>query len=62
MIATATSYKKAGLLGLFLWLATAALSLGMAQSPGMDQAPSLLEQLQKGGPSSPTPIESCVKM
>ena len=35
------------MLGLFLWLAAAALS------PGMAQAPSLLEQLQKGEPSPP---------
>ncbi|HZO46614.1 MAG TPA: hypothetical protein VFB68_12020 [Xanthobacteraceae bacterium] len=39
------------MLGLFLWLAAAALSSGMAQSPA--QAPSLLEQLQKGEPSPP---------
>ena len=45
MTATATRYKEAGLLGLFLWLA--------ALSPGMAQAPSLLEQLQKGEPSPP---------
>ena len=47
MIAVATRYKKAGLLGLFLWLVVTALS------PGMAQAPSLLEQLQKGEPSPP---------
>ena len=45
MIAVARRCKKAGLLGLFLWLA--------ALSPGMAQAPSLLEQLQKGEPSPP---------
>jgi preprotein translocase subunit SecD len=42
-----TICKKAGLLGLFLWLVVTALS------PGMAQAPSLLEQLQKGEPSPP---------
>jgi SecDF, P1 head subdomain len=51
MTATATRRKKAGLLGLFLCLAAAALSPGMAQSP------SLLEQLEKGG-SSPPPRKS----
>ena len=44
MIAMMTGCKKAGLFGLFLWLAMA-----VALSPGMAQAPSLLEQLQKGG-------------
>jgi hypothetical protein len=47
MRAIATRCKKAGLPGLFLWLALAALS------PGMAQGPTLLEQLQKGEPSSP---------
>jgi preprotein translocase subunit SecD len=48
MSATATRCKKAGLLGLFVWLAAAVVSASMAQSP------SLLEQLQKGGsPSLP---------
>jgi hypothetical protein len=51
MTALATICKKAGLLGLFVWLAAAALSPGMAQSP------SLLEQLEKGG-SSPPPRKS----
>jgi hypothetical protein len=46
MSVTATRCKKAGLLGLFLWLAAAAVSPGLAQ-------PSLLEQLGKGEPSSP---------
>jgi preprotein translocase subunit SecD len=54
MFAIAMRCKKAGLLGLFLWLAVAAVaSPGMAQSPSMAQAPSLLEQLQKGEPSPP---------
>jgi hypothetical protein len=47
MIAIATRWKKAGLLGLFLWLAAA-----MA-SPGVAQPPSLLEQLKKGYPTLP---------
>jgi hypothetical protein len=47
MFAIATRYKKAGVLGLFLWLGLAALS------PGMAQAPSLLENLQKGGTAPP---------
>jgi len=42
-----TRCRKAGLLGLFLWLAVAAVSSGMAQ------APSLLEQLKQGEPSPP---------
>ncbi len=52
MFAIATRYKKAGLLGLFLCLAATTLS------PGMAQAPSLLEQLQKGGPPSSPPRKS----
>ena len=40
--------KKAGLLGLFLCLAVAGISSTMAQ-------PSLLEQLEKGGGTAPTP-------
>jgi preprotein translocase subunit SecD len=48
MFAIAMRCKKAGLLGLFLWLALVAVG-----SPGMAQAPSLLEQLQQGEPSSP---------
>jgi SecD/SecF fusion protein len=50
--AIATRCKKAGVSGLFLWLATAVVSSGMAQ------APSLLEQLQKGEPSPPPPRKS----
>jgi preprotein translocase subunit SecD len=50
MRAIATGYKKAGLPGLFLWLTLAAVA-----SPGMAQAPSLLEQLQKGVSSPPPP-------
>ena len=46
MIAMARICKKAGFLGLFLWAAAAAVSSSLAQ-------PSLLEQLQKGEPSSP---------
>jgi len=49
MIAMARICKKAGLLGLFVWLAVAGLS-----SSGMAE-PSLLEQLQKGAPSAPPP-------
>lgn len=52
MIAIATSYKKAGLFGLFLWLAAA------AWSPGIAQAPSLLDQLKELEPSSPPPRKS----
>jgi hypothetical protein len=55
MIAIATGYKKAGLFGLFLWLAAAAVSAGL--SPALAE-PSLLEQLQKGGPSAPAPRKS----
>jgi hypothetical protein len=51
MIAMARICKKAGLLGLFLWLAVAAVSPGMAQ-------PSLLEQLEKGGTTAPPPRKS----
>ena len=40
--------RKAGLLGLFLWLAVTGISTAMAQ-------PSLLEQLQKGGTTAPSP-------
>ena len=50
MIAIATICRKAGLLGLFLWLAGAAVSSGM--SPAVAE-PSLLEQLQKGGTAPP---------
>jgi preprotein translocase subunit SecD len=46
MTAIATRCKKAGLLGLFLWLAVAGISSSKAQ-------PSLLEQLEKGYPSLP---------
>ena len=47
MIAVARRCRKAGLLGLFLWLAVAAaVSTGIAQ-------PSLLEQLEKGGTAPP---------
>ena len=46
MIAMTRICKKAGLLGLFLWLAVADASTSMAQ-------PSLLEQLQKGGGTAP---------
>jgi hypothetical protein len=49
MFAIATRYKKAGLFGLFLWLAVAAVA-----SPGMAQAPSLRDLLEKGG-EPPTP-------
>ena len=52
MITIATRYKKAGLLGLFLWLGLAALS------PGLAQAPSLLDQLKELEPSSPPPRKS----
>ena len=52
MFAIATRYKKAGLLGLFLWLTAVAVSSTMAQ------APSLLEQLQKGGPPASPPRKS----
>jgi SecD-like export protein len=45
----AMGYKKAGLFGLFLWLAVAAVSGSMAQ------APSLLEQLKKGETLPPPP-------
>jgi preprotein translocase subunit SecD len=48
MIAMARICRKAGLLGLFVWLAVAGVSSSMAE-------PSLLEQLQKGGSSSPPP-------
>jgi len=51
MSAIARICKKAGLLGLFLWLAAAAVSPGMAQ-------PSLLEQLEKGGTTAPPPRKS----
>jgi preprotein translocase subunit SecD len=47
MTAMARTCKKAGLLGLFLWLAAAIVSSAMAQTP------SLLEQLKKGGPPTP---------
>jgi preprotein translocase subunit SecD len=40
--------RKAGLLGLFLWLAVAGISTATAQ-------PSLLEQLQKGGTTTAPP-------
>ena len=47
MIAVARRCRKAGLLGLFLWLVVAAaVSTGIAQ-------PSLLEQLEKGGTAPP---------
>ena len=52
MTAMARTCKKAGLLGLFLWLAAAAFSSGMAQPP------SLLEQLKKGGQPAPPPRKS----
>jgi preprotein translocase subunit SecD len=52
MIAIARICKKAGLLGLFVWLAVAGISASM--SPALAQ-PSLLEQLQKGDPSLPPP-------
>jgi hypothetical protein len=52
MFAIATRYKKAGLLGLFLWLTLA------AWFPGMAQAPSLLDQLKELEPSSPPPRKS----
>jgi hypothetical protein len=55
MFAIATRYKKAGLFGLFLWLAVAGVSAGL--SPALAE-PSLLEQLQKGGPSTPAPRKS----
>lgn len=70
MTATARTCKKAGLLGLFLWLAAAAFSSGMAQPPSLleqlkkggapppPQSPSLLEQLKKGGQPSPPPRKS----
>jgi hypothetical protein len=48
MIAMATGCKKAGLFGLFLWLAMA-----VACSPGMAQSPSLRDLLEKGEPSPP---------
>jgi SecD/SecF fusion protein len=50
MIAIATICRKAGLLGLFLWLTGTAVSSGM--SPAVAE-PSLLEQLQKGGTAPP---------
>ncbi len=53
MIASTTGYRKAGLLGLFVWLALAA-----AVTPGSAQRPSLLEQLQKGGEPTPSPRKS----
>jgi preprotein translocase subunit SecD len=52
MIAMARTCKKAGLLGLFLWLALAVVSTSIAQ------APSLLEQLKKGGQPTPPPRKS----
>jgi hypothetical protein len=51
MIAIATRCKKAGLLGLFLWLAAVLSAPAWAQAPSA-QAPSLLEQLEKGFPPS----------
>jgi hypothetical protein len=52
MFKIATRYKKAGLFGLFLWLAAAAVSSTMAQSP------SLRDLLEKGGEPSPPPRKS----
>jgi preprotein translocase subunit SecD len=54
MLAIATRCKKAGFPGLFLWPALAAVASLDLASPGMAQAPSLLEQLQKGVPSPPS--------
>ena len=51
MVAMARICKKAGLFGLFLCLTVAGISSGMAQ-------PSLLEELQKGGPAPPPPRKS----
>jgi hypothetical protein len=52
LIAIATGSKKAGLFGLFVWLALAgAVALGLAQKP------SLLEQLENGFPI-PAPRQS----
>jgi SecD/SecF fusion protein len=53
LIAIATGYKKAGLLGLFVCLA-----LAVAVASGSAQRPSLLEQLQKGGEVAPPPMKS----
>ena len=52
MIAIARICRKAGLLGLFVWLAVAGLSSGSMAEP------SLLEQLQKGGTAAPPPRKS----
>ena len=48
LIAIAAISKKAGLFGLFVWLA-----LAVAVAPGLAQKPSLLEQLQKGEQAPP---------
>lgn len=53
LIAIAAGSKKAGLFGLFVWLALAG-----AIAPGLAQRPSLLEQLQQGGEPSPPPRKS----
>jgi hypothetical protein len=53
LIAIAARSKKAGLFGLFVWLALAG-----AVMPGLAQKPSLLEQLQQGGEPSPPPRKS----
>jgi SecD/SecF fusion protein len=55
MLAIATRYKKAGLFGLFLWAAVACVPAGL--SPALAE-PSLLEQLQQGGSSTPAPRKS----
>ena len=55
MFAIAMRCKKAGLFGLFLWLAVAGVPTGL--SPALAE-PSLLEQLQKGGPTTPAPRKS----
>jgi hypothetical protein len=52
LIAIAARSKKAGLFGLFVWLALAG-----AVTPGLAQKPSLLEQLEKGFPI-PAPRKS----
>lgn len=53
MNAIARICKKAGLLGLFLWLA-----LAVVVPTSMAQPPSLLEQLKKGGQPTPPPRKS----
>jgi len=52
MIAIVARCKKAGLLGLFVWLAVA------GSLPPVMAQPSLLEQLKKGGTAPPPPRKS----